>query len=143
MGSLANAWAKTKDPYAWQSPTSLPLGPFQTSSSAESFDSPAPSQSERAGSRRMTYRDVVDDLLKSPGKENLGILPHQSLFLQSAFRPVPLIDPVDHAEQCERRRSRADIRLRASLALHLSDQIFHKVHVVFFSRVDFPSHRRR
>src|SRR5579872_7572553 len=63
--------------------------------------------------------------------------------LQISFRLVPLIDPVDHAEECKGRGARTHRAFSMSYALHFRHQPFDEMYVLFLSRVNPLSQCRR
>src|SRR6266404_802876 len=75
--------------------------------------------------------------LHSPAKEDLRVLTDNRVAGERAFRLVPLIDPVDHAEQCESRSARRDLRGRTAVPLHVTNQVLDEVYVIFLARIDF------
>src|SRR6266849_3778257 len=90
---------------------------------------------------RMTAKKRTS--LECPGEENFRVLAYQVFLLQSTLRPVPLVDPVDHAQQREGRCPWADYSLGLPRALQLGDQALHEMYIVFLARVDAASQRRR
>jgi hypothetical protein len=63
-------------------------------------------------------------------KNQIGKLWNQVLRLQVAFRLVPLIDPIDHAEQGEGGGARADFAFcPLTFILHFRHEVFEEVDV--------------
>src|SRR5437899_3179340 len=91
----------------------------------------------------MTFLFYSRESLKRARKEHFRVLSRQAFLVQRAFRPVPLIDPVDHAKQRKCRRAWSYTASRRPFALHFRDQVLHKMNIVFLARVDATSHRRR
>ena len=60
-------------------------------------------------------------VLDGPGKEYVGKLPRDLFSVEPALGLIPLIDPVDHAEQGKRSGARTHGAFALSLLLHLSD----------------------
>src|SRR5437588_1294248 len=73
--------------------------------------------------------------LKSPGEKDFGVLPDEVLLLQRTFWPVPLVNPIDHSEQCERSRPMRDVSALAH-ALNFQDQLLDKMDVLLLASVD-------
>src|SRR5579872_151018 len=82
-------------------------------------------------------------LLKRTGEEQLCKLTCNLFRIQTAFGLVPLVDPVDHAKQGQRRCSCAHFAFRLTRLLHLLDDAFHKMHVLLLSVIDPFSKRWR
>ena len=63
--------------------------------------------------------------------------------LQVALVLVPLVDPVDHAEQREGRRACGDRTFGLASPLHLGYEVFDKVDVFLFTSIDPAPQSRR
>ena len=72
---------------------------------------------------------------------------NQVVRLQFPFRLVPLVDPVDHAEQSKGSGARAHRALRRpgalSFFLNIGDQALHEVDVLLLALVDSLAERGR
>src|SRR5579864_4072066 len=75
-------------------------------------------------------------------KNKFGKLRDQVVRLQFSFRLVPLVDPVDHAQQSESGSTRADSRLCSPAALHVGNQALHEMHIFLLAMVDALAQRR-
>ena len=75
-------------------------------------------------------RRFPEVLVERASEEDLGVLTRDICFGKRALGLVPLVDPVDHAEQGESSGARADPGFGSASALHIADQVFHKVNVV-------------
>src|SRR5215468_204860 len=82
-------------------------------------------------------------LQKPTRKQQFGILRNQILRLQAAFGLIPLVNPIDHAEQGQGRSARRDAALRALLFLHVGNHALDKVNVILLAHVDLLAQRRR
>lgn len=81
--------------------------------------------------------------MECASEENLGVLTRDICFGKRALGLVPLVDPIDHAEKGEGGGAWADAGFRSADALHIGDQVFHKVNVVLLSSVDALAESRR
>src|SRR5271157_4651572 len=76
-------------------------------------------------------------------KKDIRVLPHNRLAGQRAVGFVPLIDPVDHADQGKGGRARRDRRRGITLALHVGDEVLDEVQVILLASVDLAAERGR
>src|SRR5579863_4265083 len=79
-------------------------------------------------------------------ENEIGKLRNQVLGLQFALRLVPLVDPVDHAEECKRGGPRAHAAGRACatrLRLDFGNEALDEVDVIFLPRIDELAQPRR
>jgi len=86
---------------------------------------PAPSSKSQLGRSASTER---------PGKEDVGVLADEIVFLELPFGPVPLVNPVDHPEESESSCSRTHNAAIAG-SLHLGNQVLDEMDVFLFACV--------
>src|SRR6202162_4193576 len=91
---------------------------------------------------------------ENAAEDQIGELRNQILCLQLAFRLVPLVDPVDHAEQGKGGGTRSDLpfgvmRLLSlvlcfllNFLLNFGHEVFEEVNVFLFAGVDALAQRR-
>ena len=81
--------------------------------------------------------------MERASEKDLGVLTRDICFGKRALGLVPLVDPIDHAEKGEGSGAWADAGFGSASALHIGDQVFHKVNVVLLSSVDALAESRR
>src|SRR5207244_8633558 len=73
----------------------------------------------------------------------LSVLLRQAFLLQRSLRPVPLINPIDHPQQCKSRCPGGDGPLRSPRALDFGDDVLQEMYVIFLARVNALAKRWR
>ena len=81
--------------------------------------------------------------MKGSGEEDFGVLVRDLFRAERAFLLVPLIEPVNHAQQGKGGRSRADYSENSPLLLNLRNERLQKTDVILFASVDLLAQRRR
>src|SRR5579875_1062350 len=83
----------------------------------------------------------LDLRAKQPAKKEFRICLCKVAFRDGSFDPVPLIQPVDHAQQGECRQCRRNRGCAFPFMLHLGDEVFEKMRVLPLASVNFIPQR--
>src|SRR6266436_7622028 len=95
---------------------------------------------KRRGKPRL-YRNVIENSPHRAVEKNIRVLLHQRVSRQRPTGFVPLINPVDHADQGKGGRPRRDRRRGITLALDVGDEVLDEVQVILLASVDFSPER--
>src|SRR6185437_2223517 len=80
-------------------------------------------------------------LLERPAKEYFRVLLGQVVSLQHSIWLIPLVNPIDHAQQRESRGTRSYISFRLAKALDFRNEVLNEVDVILLAGIDFFAQR--
>ena len=81
--------------------------------------------------------------MKGSGEEDFGVLVRDLFRAERAFLLVPLIEPVNHAQQGKGGRPRAHSSENSPILLNLRNDRLQKTDIALFAGVDLLAKRRR
>src|SRR6202142_1527936 len=83
------------------------------------------------------------ELTHRSAKKDVGELTNNGVASERTAGLIPLINPVDHADQGEGGRARRHRRTGVPLALHVGDHVLDEVYVILLAAVDLAAQRGR